>query len=65
MTAADKDNTEKRNSTYEKKVMTLRKEVNVEKNGYEGKNRAEVGIRGKNVQGGTGQRGGTEQRFLW
>jgi hypothetical protein len=32
--------------------MTLKKEVYVEKRGYEGKNRAEVEIREKNVQGG-------------
>jgi hypothetical protein len=38
--------------------MTLRKEVNIEKRGYEGKNRAEVGIREKNVQGGVQDQGG-------
>jgi hypothetical protein len=32
--------------------MMLKKEVNVEKSGYEGKNWAEVRIRGKNVQRG-------------
>ncbi len=34
--------------------MTLKKEVYVEKRGYEGKHRAEVEIREKNVQGGGG-----------
>jgi hypothetical protein len=38
--------------------MTLKKEVYVEKRGYEGKNRAEVEIREKNVQGGVQDRGG-------
>ncbi len=38
--------------------MTLKKEVYVEKKGYEGTNRAEVGIREKNVQWGVQDRGG-------
>ena len=38
--------------------MTLKKEVYVEKRGYEGKNRAEVEIREKNVQEGVQDRGG-------
>jgi hypothetical protein len=38
--------------------MTLQKEVYVEKRGYEGKNRAEIGIREKNVQGGVQDQGG-------
>ncbi len=47
-----------------KKVMTdkrlwhYKKEVYVEKSGHEGKNRVEVGIREKNVQGGVQDQGG-------
>jgi hypothetical protein len=44
--------------------MTLKKEVYVEKRGYEGKNRAEVEIREKNVQGGgAGPRGVQNHSF--
>jgi hypothetical protein len=44
--------------------MTLKKEVYVEKRGYEGKSQAEVEIRGKNVQGGCRTVGGAEPQFL-
>ncbi len=43
--------------------MTLKKEVYVEKRGYEGKNRAEVEIREKMFRGGAGPRGMQNHSF--
>jgi hypothetical protein len=45
--------------------MTLRKEVNVEKKGYEGKNRAEVGIQEKMCKGGVQDKEGVQNNGFY
>ncbi len=60
----NKDKTEKRTLCWKKgydiykRLWHYKKEVYVEKSGHEGKNRAEVGIREKNVPGGVQDQGG-------